>query len=175
MKAWRWTHEDFPFVLWGVPAVAGVHLLDEMLELVPRASLGVIAIGPDLSALLPPLSTAAYLGVVGLVFAAALGLALAGGPGRRAWAVPCLLAVQAALAFNIFLHVAMALSKANYVVGLASALAVSLPYSVYLFSRVYTEAWLSRRGLILLPFAGLLLHGPVLLAVVWLMARLLPA
>jgi hypothetical protein len=175
MNASRFRHAGFPAVLWGVPIVTGLHLVEEILELMPRSGGGVIAFGPDLSALMPPLSTAAYLLLAGVVFAAALAFALAGGPGRRAWAVPCLLAVQAAMAFNILLHIAMALSKTGYVVGLATALGVNLPYSVYLFSRVYTEAWLSRGGLTLLPVAGLILHGPVLLGLSWLVASLLPA
>jgi hypothetical protein len=81
----------------------------------------------------------------------------------RLWIV---LVIQAVVALNVASHVAMAVMLGGYGPGLATALAINLPFSVYLFRRVVRERWISRRALWSLFPAAVLIHGPGLIGLI---------
>ncbi|HYH82392.1 MAG TPA: hypothetical protein VEX86_21550 [Longimicrobium sp.] len=51
------------------------------------------------------------------------------------------------------------------------ALALKLPFSIYLLRRTAAEGWSSRRTLVLLVAGAVLIHGPGLLGLMWLGSR----
>ncbi|MEW5931304.1 MAG: HXXEE domain-containing protein, partial [Gemmatimonadota bacterium] len=75
-----------------------------------------------------------------------------------------LLFVQSVLLVNVASHAASAAFLGGYAPGLATAVAVNLPFSVLLLRRAHRERWVSRRTLVALLPAALLFHGPGLLA-----------
>ena len=94
--------------------------------------------------------------------------------GIRLWRTPhsrgaiwMLLLIQATLLLNALWHVSAAvwLSR-GYVPGLVTAVGLNLPLSVYLLRRARREAWVSRRGLLGLLPAAVVLHGSLLLGLV---------
>ncbi|HEX8242934.1 MAG TPA: hypothetical protein VF541_05550, partial [Longimicrobium sp.] len=56
----------------------------------------------------------------------------------------------------------------GYAPGVATALALNLPFSIHLLRRAYRERWIGRRTLVLFLPLAVLLHGPVILGVIWL-------
>lgn len=50
----------------------------------------------------------------------------------------------------------------GYGPGVASALAINLPFSIYMFRRVVREEWASRGALLALTPAAIVVHGPLL-------------
>jgi hypothetical protein len=50
----------------------------------------------------------------------------------------------------------------GYALGLATAVALNLPFSVHLFSQARRERWVSRRALLAPVPGALFVHGPLL-------------
>jgi hypothetical protein len=74
-----------------------------------------------------------------------------------------LLLVQAVVLVNVFSHAAVAAFVLHgYAPGVLTALAINLPFSIYLLRRAVRERWLSRRALTLLLPSALVIHGPIL-------------
>ncbi|MBA2687623.1 MAG: HXXEE domain-containing protein [Gemmatimonadaceae bacterium] len=85
-------------------------------------------------------------------------------PDSRAafWSV---LLIQATVFLNVFAHLSSAVALfRGYGPGLLTALAVNLPFSVYLFCTGRRNTWLTRKETIWLVPAALLVHGPGLIA-----------
>jgi hypothetical protein len=81
------------------------------------------------------------------------------------YAVWSLLLIQATLLLNALWHVAAAaVLFGGYAPGLVTAVGLNVPLAVYLLRRAGRERWTSRRALYALPPAALVLHGPVLAA-----------
>jgi hypothetical protein len=75
------------------------------------------------------------------------------------------LLIQATLFLNVFAHLASAIAIfRGYGPGLLTAVAVNLPFSIYLFRRGRKENWLSRGETLWLIPAALIMHGPGLIA-----------
>jgi hypothetical protein len=84
-----------------------------------------------------------------------------------------LLALEAAVAVNVVAHVLSALLVfRGYGPGLATALVLNAPFAWYALRRARNEAWVSRRAWRGLILGGMMLHGPVLVAGLWLAAAL---
>ena len=78
-----------------------------------------------------------------------------------------LLLIQVTLLLNALWHVGVAvLLMRGYVPGLLTAVGVNLPLSVYLLERARREGWVSRRALLGLFPASVVLHGLLLLGAV---------
>ena len=104
-----------------------------------------------------------------LAFALATIVALR--PQSRA-ALWLLLSLQTAVGINAVAHVAGAVVIFHgYGPGLATALLINAPFTIYVLRRARRESWVSLRAWRLLPVGGLVLHGPVLLGGLWLAAR----
>jgi hypothetical protein len=84
-----------------------------------------------------------------------------------------LLALEATVAINVVAHVLSALVVfKGYGPGLASALTLNAPFAWYVLRRARNEAWVTRRAWRSLILGGMMLHGPVLVAGLWLAAAL---
>lgn len=75
------------------------------------------------------------------------------------------LALLATMLLNVISHLVIALRLSGYGPGLASAVLLVLPFSLWLFHRSWRERWLAPGHFLALPVAALVLHGPVLLGV----------
>lgn len=82
-----------------------------------------------------------------------------------------LLGMQAVMLLNVLSHLGLAAWVRGYVPGLFTALAFTLPFSLYLFHRAFWERWVTRRMLAALVPVALLVHGPLLLGLMWLAGR----
>lgn len=77
----------------------------------------------------------------------------------------CVLLIQATVFLNVFAHLTSAVTIFHgYGPGVLTALAINLPFSMYLFWIARRKDWLSRREAIWLVPATLLVHGPGLIA-----------
>lgn len=136
---------------------------------------------PRLGALLPEslahlgasLSYSAMLGALTLLSAAAVLLTLAAvarpASLRILWA---LLVLEAAVGVNVVAHVISAVVVFHgYGPGLATAVTINAPFALYCFRRARREQWLSPAALLATVPASLVLHGPILLAGLWLAGR----
>lgn len=157
-------------VIWLVPILLTVHNAEEAITF--RSYL------PQIPALLPApfaslggrLTYAALLQALVILSALVFVLAFAVHARPRSrnllW---LLLAVEAAIGLNGLAHMlSAALIFHGYVPGLVTALAVNVPFAVYCFTRSQRERWLSPIALRATVPAALVLHGPVLLAGLWL-------
>jgi hypothetical protein len=160
-------------VVWLIPALLTLHNAEEAFAL--RSALPRLR-----SALSEPFAAAAarltYPVVVkALVALSILTFAVAAlvvaRPSSRA-ALWLLLALEAAVGINAIAHVASALVFRGYTPGLASAVLINAPFAVYCLRRGRREHWLSQAALCATLPAGLVLHGPVLVAGLWLAAWL---
>ena len=79
------------------------------------------------------------------------------------WSV---LLVQAVVALNVASHLASAAFLRGYGPGLATAVLINLPFSIYLFRRATRERWLSERAFASLIPAAIVVHGPLLIGVI---------
>lgn len=97
-----------------------------------------------------------------------LGIALwAVARPRSPVAVWSVLLIQAVVLLNVAAHVCSALVIfRGYGPGLATALVVNLPFSLYVVGRARREQWTTRQGLLALAPAAFVVHGPLLLGVI---------
>ncbi|MGE5246345.1 MAG: HXXEE domain-containing protein [Betaproteobacteria bacterium] len=87
-------------------------------------------------------------------------------------AIWSLLLVQAVVLVNVFWHLGAAVVLQGYAPGLLTAVMFNLPFSVYLFRRAVRDRWCSTHALIGLVPAALVVHGPLLMGLVYLMGRI---
>ena len=107
----------------------------------------------------------AALAVVTLVPVVVVAWAQARPASRAAlWAV---LLIQTVMLVNVVSHVAVAtFLLRGYGPGLATALALNLPWSIYLLRRARREEWLGRGAFVALLPAALVVHGPLLVGLI---------
>jgi hypothetical protein len=161
-------------VLWAIAPLLAAHNAEEALT-IPRYLPAVRARAPaPLARLADAVTTEGVLVALAaatLVPLAVVAWAVARPRSRAAlWAV---LLVQATVLLNVASHVASAaLVLRGYAPGLATAVAVNLPFSAYLFRRAARERWLGRGALLALVPGALVVHGPLLVGLLLLVARL---
>lgn len=83
-----------------------------------------------------------------------------------------LLLVQTVMLVNVASHAAAAVFLRGYAPGVVTALALNLPFSLYLLRRALRERWLTPRSLVSIGVAAALIHGPGLLGAMWLVGRI---
>ena len=111
--------------------------------------------------------------VAALIFVTLLGVAAglwALARPRSRVALWALLLLQGVLLLNVISHLAAAVALRGYSPGLATALLLNLPLSLYVFRTAVGREWLPRAALIALIPAALLVHGPLLLGLLALVA-----
>lgn len=158
-------------LLLAAPALLTLHNLEELLAL-PRALPAVHARLPDAArAVLPSVTLpmfAAALAVATVLPWVFAGMALAG----RRGGVFLVLLVQATLLVNVASHLVSAALLRGYAPGLATAVLVNLPFGVHLLGRARREGWTGRRAWSLLLPLALVVHGPVLVGLLWISGRI---
>ena len=94
---------------------------------------------------------------------------LAGAARRETRAgVAALLLIQCIVLVNVAWHVGAATWLHGYAPGVATALALNLPFSIWLLQRAWRERWIDRRVLAAFLPLAVLLHGPIVFALTWL-------
>ena len=155
-------------VIWLIPALLAVHNAEEAV-MFPRYL-------PLVRVLLPDSARPIAAGVRYEQMLIALAIATIVPLGIAIWAVArprspvalwSVLLIQAVVLLNVAAHVGSALLiLRGYGPGLATALAVNLPFSLYLLRRAAREQWTTRQGLLALAPAAFVVHGPLLLGVI---------
>jgi hypothetical protein len=153
-------------VLWLVPIFLALHNAEEAMFF-PRYLPFVLGrLPPGWRAVAGPVTSGQVWLALAMVTLAAVGLALwaALRPASRAplW---LLLLLQTTALLNVVWHIGAAVVLfRGYAPGLVTALLINLPFSIYLLRRAVREHWLGRGALWALAPAALLVHGPVLSA-----------
>jgi len=161
-------------LLWLIPALVAVHNLEEALTF-RRALPAVRERAPAFArAIVERVTYPQLLAALALATLVPLAVVLwaQARPGSRAalWAA---LTLQAVMALNAVSHAAASLFvMRGYSPGVATALLLNLPFSIYLFRRAARERWLGRRALLATLPAALVVHGPGLAALILLAGSL---
>ena len=163
-----------PRVLWLIPLLLAVHNAEEAF-LFPRYLPLVVGRLPEGWR---HIAGALTLGQVGtaLALVTLIPLLLAIWAARQPdSAIPLwlLLLVQATVLLNVLWHVSTAaVVFGGYAPGLVTAVLINLPFSIYLLRRAAREGWVNRREMWALVPGALLMHGPLLSALLLLTERL---
>lgn len=158
-------------LLLAVPALLTVHNLEELLAM-PRVLPGVAERMPDAArGILPAVTLPAFAAALAVATVLPWIVALLAAAGRRP-ALYLLLVVQATMLVNVGSHVASAALLGGYAPGLATALALNLPFGIYLLARARRERWTGRRAWNLLFPLALVVHGPILVGLLWISGRI---
>lgn len=153
-------------VLWLVPIFLAVHNAEEALFFPRYLPFVLYRLPATWQALIAPLTT----GQVGAALAVvtAVAFVVAWWSYQRpdsAVALWLVLLIQATVLLNAVWHVAAAVVLfGGYAPGVVTAVLVNLPFSSYLLGRATRERWLSSRALWALVPAAVVLHGPLLAA-----------
>ena len=155
-------------VIWLVPALLAVHNAEEAVMF--RRYL------PLVRERVPDWARPIVTGVTYEQMSIALALATIVPLGIAIWAVArprsaaalwSVLLIQAVVLLNVAAHVCSALFiLRGYGPGLATALVVNLPFSLYVLRRATWERWTTRQELLVLAPAAFVVHGPLLLGVI---------
>ena len=155
-------------LLWLVPLWITLHNLEEMagmgsmLAALPGKIPGWL-VDALAGAGLPP-SYRQFLLMLLVVTALPYLLASLGGARRaRGPRTFLLVTTQAVMFVNVFSHLVSMAVMGGYVPGLVTALAINLPFSLYLFAVGLRQGWLRWGDLVYLLPVALVLHGPGLL------------
>jgi hypothetical protein len=160
--------------IWLVPSILALHNAEEALafphylpivrEHAPALARPMVA-GVTDSQILVALGVATVVPFMLAAWAAAR-------PGSRT-ALWFVLLIQAVVLLNVAAHVASAaFLLRGYAPGLATALALNLPFSLYVLRRCTRERWLAPRALWALIPAAIVVHGPLLVGLIALAGRL---
>jgi uncharacterized protein with HXXEE motif len=151
-------------LLWCIPVLLLVHNAEEALTM-PYYLPIVRAEAPAL--LQPVVARMSYeIFAWGLGFATLIPFVVVACAATRPEAKPAQWAaalIQSVVALNVLSHLAAAVMLRGYTPGLATAVLLNLPFSVYFFGQVVRTGWLPRRALWGLIPGALFVHGPVLL------------
>jgi hypothetical protein len=159
--------------LWMVPILITVHNIEEALFMPAVIERRNSSIPIALSALLPPVTYKQFLLALFIVTAIPYFVAwyTSRAPEREA-RVSWLLCLQIIMFINVFAHAGMALLIGGYAPGVVTALAIILPYSIFLLGRALRESWVSKKALVLLGVIGFLLHALVVPGILILAGKL---
>ena len=109
--------------------------------------------------------------VIATLLFAGMALATVARPQSPA-ALWALLTLEALMGINAVAHAASAwLVLGGYGPGLVTAVLLNAPFAAYCFRLAHRDRWLGRTALLSTLPAALVLHGPVLLGALWLLAR----
>ncbi len=161
-------------VVWLIPILLTLHNAEEAIAFRRYLPMARALLPAPFASLDVHLSYAAMLQALATlsVLAFLLALAVSARPQshRSLW---LLLALEMAVAVNVVAHLVSAVFVFHgYAPGLATALLVNAPFAIYCFRRAEREQWVSTTALRATVPAALVLHGPVLLAGLWLAAIL---
>ena len=153
-------------VLWLVPVFLALHNAEEAL-FVPRYLPFVLSrLPPGGQALVAPLTTGQVWAALAVVTASAFLVTWwADRHPESPLALWLVLLISATVLLNAIWHAAAAIVLfGGYAPGLGTALLLNLPLSIYLLRRAAAEGWLSRGARWALLPGAIILHGPLLAA-----------
>lgn len=153
-------------VLWLVPLLLALHNAEEAVFFPRYLPFVLSRLPPGWRAVAGPVTSGQVWLALAIVTAVALGLCAWSQwrPGSRT-ALWLLLLLQATVLLNVLWHVAAAtVLFRGYAPGLVTALLLNLPFSLYLFRLAARERWLGRGALWAIAPAALVVHGPLLSA-----------
>jgi hypothetical protein len=160
-------------VLWLVPLLLALHNAEEALFFPRYLPLVVARLPPTWQAVAGPITLGQVWLALAVVTLIPLGLAAWAARGPSPVALWLLLLVQATILLNVFWHIAAAALFFNgYAPGLVTAMAVNLPFSMYLLRRAAREEWIGAGARWALLPGALALHGPALSGILLLTERL---
>jgi hypothetical protein len=148
-------------LLWLVPILITFHNLEEAVFMPSVLARRNSAVPNLLHGLLPPITYGQFL--VALLIMTAFPYLIAWfatrerervGPGLL-----LLVSIQVMMLVNVFAHAGMAMLIGGYAPGIVTAIAVNLPFSIYLLRHAVRERWVSGRAMALIVPIGLVLHG----------------
>ena len=161
-------------VIWLIPILLTLHNAEEAIAFkryLPAAQarlplpLASLEARLPYAALLPALATLSIL-----AFLLALAVNLRPHSRQLLW---LLLALEATMGLNVVAHLVSATFVFHgYAPGLVTALLVNAPFAAYCFWRAKREQWVSPTALRGTMPAAFVLHGPVLIAGLWIAAKL---
>jgi uncharacterized protein with HXXEE motif len=161
-------------VIWLVPLLLAVHNAEEALFFPRYLPLVLSRLPAGWQAVIAPLTTGQVWSALAVVTLSAFGVAWwADRSPESTAALWLLLLIQATVLLNAVWHAAAAVVLfGGYAPGVVTALLLNLPFSIYLLHRAAAEHWLGRGGLWALVPGAILLHGPLLAALLVVAERL---
>lgn len=147
-------------LLWLVPILLTIHNLEEALLMPAFIERRNASVPGPMREILPPVTYRQFLTALIIITIIPYLIALLW-LGRR-WALYALLGLQVVMLINVLAHTLMALFLRGYAPGLATAILINLPFSLYLLRRAVKDRWISLRAAALMFPVGLLIHGPAL-------------
>lgn len=147
-------------LLWLVPVLLTIHNLEEAVAMPAFIEKRNAAVPGSMREFIPPVTYKQFL--IALIIITIIPYLIALLWLDRKWAIYLLVDFQVVMLINVFAHVMMAMFVRGYAPGLATALIINLPFSLYLLRRAVSEKWISMRAAVWMFPIGLLIHGPVL-------------
>jgi len=158
-------------LLWLIPAFLALHNAEEALAfrrylpLISRRLPAAVAARVDVT--YPQMLAALVIATVVPILLIAWVARRPADPTRLWFAV----LLQVVVMLNVVSHLAAAaFVMRGYSPGLATALSINLPFSIYLLRRAVRERWIGRSALAMTVPAALLVHGPLLAGLILLAA-----
>jgi len=160
-------------VVWLVPILLAIHNAEEALFFPRYLPFVLYRLPAAWQALIAPLTTGQVGAALGVVTAVAFIVAWWSYQSPDSpvalWLV---LLIQTTVLLNVVWHAAAAVVLfGGYAPGVATAVLLNLPFSIYLLRRAARERWLGPRALWALIPAAIVLHGPLLAALLVLTER----
>lgn len=147
-------------VLWLVPVLITVHDLEEAIFIPAFIERRNNSIPDSLRGIIQPVTYRQLL--IALLIITIIPYLFAFWAQKREAGMYPLLCFQVVMLLNVFAHVMTAIMLAGYGPGLITALAINLPFSIYLLRRAMREGWASGKALAVMFPVALLIHGPLL-------------
>jgi hypothetical protein len=146
-------------LLWLVPVFNTIHNAEEALLMPRLLEARNAAIPSRLHVLLPPITDRQLLISLAIVTAIPYIIALVCDLKRkRGPGVYLLLGFQSVMLVNVLAHVMMSILISGYAPGVATAVVLNLPFSIYLLLTAVNDRWVSRRALAFLGVAAVIIH-----------------
>jgi hypothetical protein len=167
-------------LLWLVPLFLTLHNLEELFglpallaELPDSLPAWVTRLFP--AGVFPPTYRQYLVMLLGVTLLPYLAALLPGAGRQRGLRTTLLVGTQAVMLVNVFAHLLQALLTRGYVPGLVTAFGFNLPFSLYFFWQGLKTGWIRDVDLGPLALTALLLHGPGLLGLILIAARIAAA
>lgn len=148
-------------LLWLVPIFLTIHTLEEALAMPAFIEKRNSSVPGALRDIIPPVTYKQFL--ISLLVITIISYLIALVWMGRKTGVYLLVGFQVVMLINVFAHLMMAIFLKGYAPGIVTALAINLPFSMYLLKRVVVEGWLSKRAVALMFPIALIVHGPALI------------
>ena len=151
-----------------VPIVITIHNLEEALSMPVLIARRNAVLPKILPQLLPPVTYAQFLFALFIMTAVPYFIAWFAARERdgRGAAMFWLLSVQVMMLVNVLAHAVIATLLGGYAPGVVTAVAINLPFSIYLLRRAARERWVSGRAMALTFPTGVILHGTLPLIII---------